>query len=576
MPRLMKGDSIGTGNLPAKTHFVLCFCLFWSIFRKVPIDLMEGTKRGSYLSLIALFTMVTLFLYETTEFWTSKLIKDLMLDQKNHTGDSKIRLNFNITMLDLKCDYAVIDVVSALGTDQNVTAHVTKWDMDGNGIRKSYKGRNRNQKDIDHFDETVTETIDELHEDGEDAISLNGETLEWAKENYDFLFVDFFASWCSHCRALAPTWEKLAELMTDHHYDQRDDDNVEQPDFAKTAQEHKDAENNDHHQQVQIAKVDCVKHPDVCNAYDIRAYPTLRLFVDGAPWKELFAENKDSRMLNTDSSDYHGHRTVLEMVEWLHFVEQQVEEDEGARTLHLAHKAARDRLDDDEKHAEEEKNWNDPAIQKKKFHHHMVGKNWKDIEHPGCQLAGFLLLDRAPGNFHILARSKHHDLVAEMTNVSHMVNELYIGDPIAMHWIKEKRSKVPAEVEPVITPLNGNVYPTMKLHESHHHYIKLIATKIEGMKVGRRDLITYQMLANSQLAFYDKSVTPEAKFAYDLSPIAVKYSFRSRKWYDYLTNIFAIIGGVFTVVGMVEGVLGRIVSRVGKQQYGSGRRAPMR
>eukprot|EP00535_Pseudo-nitzschia_heimii_P011112 CAMPEP_0197194592 /NCGR_PEP_ID=MMETSP1423-20130617/29533_1 /TAXON_ID=476441 /ORGANISM="Pseudo-nitzschia heimii, Strain UNC1101" /LENGTH=519 /DNA_ID=CAMNT_0042648041 /DNA_START=215 /DNA_END=1774 /DNA_ORIENTATION=+ len=519
--------------------------------------------------------MATLFLYETTEFWTPKLIKDLMLDQKNHTGDSKIRLNFNITMLDLQCDYAVIDVVSALGTDQNVTAHVTKWDMDGNGVRRSYNGRNRNQKDIDHFDETVTETIDELHEDGEDAISLNGETLEWAKGNYDFLFVDFFASWCSHCRALAPTWEKLAELMTDHHYDQRDDDTVEQPDFAKTAEEHKDAENGDHHQQVQIAKVDCVDHSDVCKSYDIRAYPTLRLFVDGVPWKELFADSTNRGLLNTGSSDYQGHRTVLEMVEWLHFVEQQVEEDEGARTLHLAHKAARERLDD-EKQAEEDKKWNDPAIQKKKLHHHKVAKNWKDIKHPGCQVAGFLLLDRAPGNFHILARSKHHDLVAEMTNVSHMVNELYIGDPTAMHWIKGKRSKVPAEVESIIMPLNGNIYPTMELHESYHHYIKLVATKIEGMKIGKRDLVTYQMLANSQLAFYDKSVTPEAKFAYDLSPIAVKYTFRSRKWYDYLTNIFAIIGGVFTIVGMVEGVLGRIVSRVGKQQRASGRRAPMR
>lgn len=175
-----------------------CSCsIAFSLFhRKVPIDLMEGTKRGSYLSWIALFTMVTLFLYETTEFWTTKLVKDLRLDGKDHTGDSKIRLNFNITMLDLRCDWAVIDVVSALGTDQNVTAHVTKWDLDANGVRKSYKGRNRNQKDIDLFDETVSESLDELHADGEHALELDKESLKWAKDNYEFLFVDFFASWC--------------------------------------------------------------------------------------------------------------------------------------------------------------------------------------------------------------------------------------------------------------------------------------------------------------------------------------------------------------------------------------------
>ena len=548
------------------------------MYKKVPIDLMEGTKRGSYLSWIALFTMFTLFVYETSEFWTSKLIKDLRLDSKDHTGDSKIRLNFNITMLDLKCDWAIIDVVSALGTDQNVTAHVTKWDLDANGAQRSYKGRNRNQKDIDLFDETVIESIEELHKNGEHAMALDKESLELAKENYEYLFVDFFASWCSHCQALAPTWEKLGELMNDHHYDGINDDRIKKPDVAQHVKDLVEAgeDGEDHFQQVQVAKVDCVQHADACNAHDIRAYPTLRLFLDGDPWKKVFIDEKNGQEINLGSSDYYGHRTVLEMVEWLHFVEQQVDDDEGSRTLHRAHQAARNRLDD-EKKAEEDKKWNDPAIQAKKARHHKVIDSWKDAEHPGCQLVGHLLLDRAPGNFHILARSKHHDLEPFMTNVSHMVNELYIGDPTAMHWIQKKRSKVPAEVEPTITPLNGNVYNLEDLHQAYHHYFKLIATKIEGMKVGSRELVFYQQLVNSQLAFYDKSLTPEAKFAYDLSPIAVKYSFRSRKWYDYLTSIFAIIGGVFTIVGMVDGFLGRIVSRVGKQRSGgTSHRRPMR
>ncbi|VEU34732.1 unnamed protein product [Pseudo-nitzschia multistriata] len=515
--------------------------------------------------------MVTLFLYETNEYWTTKLVKDLRLDQKDHTGDKRLRLNFNITMLDLRCEWAVVDVVSVLGTDQNVTAHVTKWDLDADGVRSNFQGRNRNQKDIDLFDETVTETIDELHENGEDALSLDKESLHFAKENFDFLFVDFFASWCSHCRDLAPTWEKLAEIMNDHHYDNLDDDYTTKPEKAKTAKDHiEDSQNNrdddGNFQQVVVAKVDCVEHNDVCNEHNIQAYPTLRLFVDGTPWMDMFAENKNegTRKLS-GSSDYNGHRTVLEMIEWLHFVEEQVREDDGARTLHLAHQAARNRLDGDKK-AEEDKKWNDPGIQKKKRHHHRVRKNWKDAEHPGCQIAGHLLVDRAPGNFHIMARSKHHDLVPEMTNSSHMVNSLYVGDPTALHWIQERRSKIPTEIEPAITPLDGNVYTTDELHESYHHYMKLVATKIDGMKVGSRELVFYQMLVNSQLAYYEKDVAPEAKFAYDLSPIAVKYSYRSRRWSEYLTSIFAIIGGVFTVVGMLEGVMHRFVPRFSRSQ----------
>jgi hypothetical protein len=284
---------------------------------------------------------------------------------------------------------------------------------------------------------------------------------------------------------------------------------------------------------VMIAKVDCVTHREVCQDHNIQAYPTLRLFVDGDPW---------------EGGDYRGHRTLLELVEWLYFVEEQFQSDENLRNLHAVHKAARERLQGDNA-SDEEKKWNDAMVQHKKRLHY----EWKQEEHPGCQLAGHLLLDRAPGNFHILARSKHHDLAPHMTNVSHMVHELFVGDPTAKHWIEEGRTVVPRDIHSKLSPLNGNVYPTLDYHESYHHYLKLISTKVEGMELGTRQLCAYQMLANSQLALYGSDMTPEAKFAYDLSPISVTYSFRTRRWYDYMTSIFAIVGGVFTVVGMLEG-----------------------
>jgi hypothetical protein len=297
---------------------------------------------------------------------------------------------------------------------------------------------------------------------------------------------------------------------------------------------------------VMIGKVDCVTNHEVCQKEDIRAYPTLRLFVDGEPWS---------------GGDYRGHRTLLEMVEWLYFVEEQVQKDENLRQLHVAHQAARERLTDDIS-SDEERKWQDQMVKNKKRLHH----EWVQEEHPGCQLAGHLLLDRAPGNFHILARSKHHDLAPHLTNVSHLVNELYIGDPTAKHWINEGRSAVPPDIKPKLSPLDGNVYRTMDLHESYHHYLKLIATKVEGMKIGTRQLRSYQMLANSQLAYYQKDVTPEAKFAYDLSPISVTYSFRTRPWYDYFTSMFAIIGGVFTVLGMIEASIHTTVATVKRRR----------
>jgi len=505
------------------------------MYRKVPVDLMEGTKRGSALSYLALLTMIFLFAMETKSFISSKIATDLQLDRSE---DPRIRLNFNITMMDLQCDFAVVDVVSVLGTDQNVTAHVTKWQMDAGGVRRRYQGRNRNQKDILLFDEAITETLEEMHEDGEDAISLDEKTLEFAKHNHDYVFVDFYASWCSHCRELAPTWEAMAEVMDDvagHNEDHLGQD---------YSQEDYDAAGGVKFP-VLVGKVDCVNHQDLCNRVErIQAYPTLRLFVDGERWR---------------GGDYRGHRTVLEMVEWLQHVETQhhelLERSESFKHLHHAHEAAKERILDGVA-PEEEKQWSEKIMrQKKKLRH-----EWVDEEHPGCQISGHLLLDRAPGNFHIQARSKNHDLAAHMTNVSHVIHSLYIGDPIGQKRILEGQANVPPEVRGKLAPMDGLVYPTYQLHEAYHHYLKVVATNVDDLKIGKRKLKVYQIMENSQLAYYRNDVIPEAKFIFDLSPIAVSYRKEGRHWYDYMTSIMAIIGGIFTVVGMLESSIHTVVA----------------
>lgn len=157
------------------------------MYRKVPADLLEGTKSGSIMSYGALFIMVTLFYLETFAFFSSRMVTDLALDSNK---DPRLRVNFNITMMDLKCEYAVIDVVSVLGTDQNVTQHVTKFQIDAEGVRQRFHGRNKKQDDVIMYDEDVEETLEELHENGEDAISLDATTLSFAQHENEFLFVE--------------------------------------------------------------------------------------------------------------------------------------------------------------------------------------------------------------------------------------------------------------------------------------------------------------------------------------------------------------------------------------------------
>jgi hypothetical protein len=56
--------------------------------------------------------------------------------------------------------------------------------------------------------------------------------------------------------------------------------------------------------------------------------------------------------------------------------------------------------------------------------------------HPGCLLAGFLLVNRVPGNFHIEARSNFHNINPVMANLSHVVNQLSFGPPLSKSDLK--------------------------------------------------------------------------------------------------------------------------------------------
>jgi hypothetical protein len=175
--------------------------------------------------------------------------------------------------------------------------------------------------------------------------------------------------------------------------------------------------------------------------------------------------------------------------------------------------------------------------------------------------SGHLLLERAPGNFAILARSPHHDIDSKLANVSHIVHELSIGDPMGYSMIKKGQVKLPETVQQKFVPMDGFAYINYDLHEAYHHYMKVISTNVDGLQYGQSDLKVYQILENSQLAFYQTDIVPEAKFILDLSPISVSYKTTSRHWYQYITSIMALVGGTFTVIGMIETSIGVAVNR---------------
>ena len=364
--------------------------------------------------------MAFLFVVELWAFLGSTVQTGVILDANT---DTLLRINFNVTMLDLPCEYAAVDVVDVIGTNKmNVTknvrnsavinfgrptpstrrvisAQVQKWATNSLGERLQYKGRNKEQKQIKHEDHEMS--IEEMHMDGVHAAALDKETLPHFLEENEWAFVNFYAPWCIWCQRLEPTWERLAETVA--------------------AFDHQESHAS---LKVGIAKVDVPGNMEVGTTQGIRAFPTMRLFKKGEA-----------------AADYREDRTVEALLNWL---KQKVDFEARTREWEKSHGA--------------------------QFH--------GDVEeHPGCMLSGFVLVNRVPGNFHIEARSAHHEINAALANVSHVVNHLSFGAPVPPKLARRVERKYPSFSRG--SALDGRGFINDKAHEAAHHYVKVVSTHFD-------------------------------------------------------------------------------------------------
>jgi protein disulfide-isomerase-like protein len=79
-----------------------------------------------------------------------------------------------------------------------------------------------------------------------DVIVLTDATIDRVKEG--IWMVEFYAPWCGHCKRLAPTWDQFATTFKG---------------------------------KFNVAKVDCTVEKDSAKAYEIKGFPTLKLFKNG-------------------------------------------------------------------------------------------------------------------------------------------------------------------------------------------------------------------------------------------------------------------------------------------------------
>ncbi|XBI92348.1 hypothetical protein VPH35_029434 [Triticum aestivum] len=99
---------------------------------------------------------------------------------------------------------------------------------------------------------SATAAAEEFPRDGK-VIDLDDSNFEAALSSIDFLFVDFYAPWCGHCKRLAPELDEAAPVLA----------GLSEP--------------------IMVAKVNADKYRKLGSKYGVDGFPTLMLFIHGVP-----------------------------------------------------------------------------------------------------------------------------------------------------------------------------------------------------------------------------------------------------------------------------------------------------
>lgn len=110
----------------------------------------------------------------------------------------------------------------------------------------------------------ANESADDSH-----VISLTKDTFDDAVKNNKYILVKFVAPWCGHCKSLAPAYAAAAKQLA----------------VANS--------------EIKLASVDATIEQDLATRFQVRGYPTIKFFVDGA------------------ALEYNGGRSQDDIVNWL-------------------------------------------------------------------------------------------------------------------------------------------------------------------------------------------------------------------------------------------------------------------
>mmetsp|Transcript_19130 Transcript_19130/g.32871 ORF Transcript_19130/g.32871 Transcript_19130/m.32871 type:complete len:478 (+) Transcript_19130:28-1461(+) len=174
----------------------------------------------------------------------------------------------------------------------------------------------------------------------------------------------------------------------------------------------------------------------------------------------------------------------------------------------------------------------------------------------GCNMAGFVLVKKVPGTLHFGARSDSgHSFDHAWMNMSHVIHSFYFGTRPTVKKFQQLQRLHPLGLSPDwADKLHDQFFLSQHSQDTHEHYLQAVLTTIEPRVGGKgTSFDAYEYTAHSHT--YQSDSVPSMKITFDMSPIQILVKEISKPWYHFLTTTCAIVGGVFTVAGILDAVL---------------------
>ncbi|XP_013622068.1 PREDICTED: protein disulfide-isomerase 5-3 [Brassica oleracea var. oleracea] len=339
------------------------------------------------------------------------------------------------------------------------------------------------------------------------AIQLTNGGFESLSHHFPLLIVNFNAPWCYWSNRLKPSWEKAATIIK-QRYDPDTDGRV------------------------LLGSVDCTEEPALCRRNHIQGYPSIRIFRKGSELKEDHGHH--------EHESYYGDRDTESIVKMV---------DELVVPIHPeTHKLALD--------------WgvsNDTAKLLKKAP--VTG---------GCRVEGYVRVKKVPGNLVISAHSGAHSFDSSQMNMSHVVTHLSFGRMIDPRLLTDMKRSLPY-LGQSHDRLDEKAF--INQHEfganvTIEHYLQIVKTEVITRRYGQEHSLIEEHEYTAHSSITQTYYLPVAKFHFELSPMQILITENPKSLSHFITNLCAIIGGVFTVAGIIDSIFHNTIRLIKKVELG--------